>query len=238
MNAGIGGVQVAMILFGPPMTPMQSVCYAAYGSASAIIASTRTATLLENWPINSFPSDVNKINERALGFYDSTVIDFSSIGQIHNQGLECFKIANCRVENSPVSRNLFYNFVDTSTLLNNKATLCFGKQKLVENSEELFNNGYYSVDIDFNSQNIQIKYDSILNQNPYAREAIEIIKNLSLSMWSYYKNNDIELAEQHLKSEVNKINSNEYGLDIINYTFAVTMANIFVYSYCYWTYKP
>ncbi len=233
VSSAIGGMEMAwgMIM---PVTPVQGICVALYGAAVGMAASGYFGRNTVDWPIR-YSADIEKVNEYVRRFYGQGEESFSRIGQLHNEALFAFAQTGQVFNDDTITYNIVKAFLDTTRLINRSEASCGSNRLFSEQAKTIVHLGISSVDYGINSTNIEGKYIALITNHQEEREAIELIKRMSVTTWTFYNNHDIPGLELFLKEELGRINRNEYNLDIRNYTFAIGMANIFVHSYSYWT---
>jgi hypothetical protein len=235
VNGGFGAVQMAMAIFGPPTNPAQGICYAVYGSVSAVIASGYSANRDLGWPAH--PVSLDAANAKAASFYDSSTMPFALIGKVHNDGLNSFAMAgDGRAFDDQASMAIYLDaFMDTSAFFALKTSSCTYNRRNALPADSLVQFAMSSIDSYTTLHQLEDKYNELLRKFPEAGKAIGLVRGIAERVWVYHASNNKAGLEAYLKAAAKKVNENDYQLDMVNYTYAITAMNIMVYSYSYWS---
>jgi hypothetical protein len=242
----VGGVQTAVSVAGPPLSPFQAACYAAIGCYTGLCASGAfNANRNQTQWLNNYSQKIGliKVNDEARALYSKNNLSFAAIGQLHNNMLDKWAKSKSKVpfgNNLETKEFMINNFDETVSLLDMPPAICLVEPTLKANPDfanKLTEIGVNSVNYNLNNtQDVEDIFNNLAQQNQNLADGILIMKGIAVNAWNIYLTGNYNNLANYLHIEVNKVNENYYNLDMSNFAVSTAMINIFTHSYYYWYY--
>jgi len=236
----VAGVQTAVYAIGPPTSLAHVICYAAWGTWTALSASGTFNAQFHQWP-NNYGSRMNisLINDTASKLYDANNLQYAELGKLHNDILHRWAINNPGVvfgNNATTKAFIRLNF-STSPYAPLPCTEELNPSQNDSIADHLTELGANSPNYNLNSiSDVAEQFNILAQQNQNLAAGILVIKPIVIEAWNLYLSGNYYNLVSYLHNEVNKVNNNFYNLDYENLAVAISMINITTHSYYYWYY--
>lgn len=240
LTGAIGGVEIAIQIGGVPTNQAQAACYALWGVWTGLSASGNIGNRFEKWGNETAGNlDIQTINARALQYYNPSDTQYVYLGKIHNEILHQWVSSpnSYAFDDNTSTNTIISNYYIESPIIANRASSCMIASRMNELpsfTDSLTRIGIKHVQYPIDSKtDVLNAFNTIETIYPTMKPAVDIIKNITNTAWTYAETGQNDDLQQYLKTEIGKINRFEYNIDYSNQAILIAMGNIFVYSYSY-----